>query len=71
MTEQERQQRVMGNMMAVVFTVMFYQFPSGLNIYWLSSMLLGMLQQWWMGKKMKKETAKILAAPAKGKETKK
>ena len=34
-------------MMSVVFTVMFYHFPSGLNIYWLSSMLLGMLQQWW------------------------
>ncbi|MBS4168569.1 membrane protein insertase YidC [Parachlamydia sp. AcF125] len=63
MTEQERQQRVMGNMMAVVFTVMFYQFPSGLNIYWLSSMLLGMLQQGWTSRKMKKETAKILAAP--------
>src|SRR5262249_815759 len=45
-TEQQRQQRFMGNIMAVVFTVMFYSFPSGLNIYWLSSMLLGMLQQY-------------------------
>jgi YidC/Oxa1 family membrane protein insertase len=72
MTDQERQQRVMGNMMAVVFTVMFYQFPSGLNIYWLSSMLLGMLQQWWMSKKMQKETVKILdALPAKAKGLKK
>ena len=40
MTEQQRQQRVMGNMMTLVFTIMFYNFPPGLNIYWLSSMLL-------------------------------
>ncbi len=52
MTEQQRQQRMMGNMMTIVFAVMFYNFPSGLNIYWLSSMLLGMLQQWWMQKRM-------------------
>lgn len=44
-TDQQRQQRAMGNIMAVVFAAMFYQFPSGLNIYWLSSMLLGMVQQ--------------------------
>lgn len=54
MTDQQRQQKFMGNIMVVVFTVMFYNFPSGLNIYWLSSMLLGILQQWWMTKKMKK-----------------
>lgn len=47
LTDQQKQQRMMGNMMTVVFAVMFYQFPSGLNIYWLSSMLLGMLQQWY------------------------
>lgn len=52
MTEQQRQQRVMGNVMAVVFTVMFYSFPSGLNIYWLSSMLLGIVQQWWTTKRL-------------------
>lgn len=46
-SEQQRQQRAMGNIMAVMFTWLFYNFPSGLNIYWISSMLLGMLQQWW------------------------
>lgn len=46
MTDQQRQQKAMGNMMTLVFAVMFYHFPSGLNIYWLCSMLLGMLQQW-------------------------
>ncbi|MGZ3732377.1 MAG: membrane protein insertase YidC, partial [Parachlamydiaceae bacterium] len=54
MTDQQRQQRAMGTLMPVIFTVMFYHFPSGLNIYWLSSMLLGMLQQWWMQKRMAK-----------------
>lgn len=55
LTEQQRQQKFMGNIMAIVFTVMFYSFPSGLNIYWLSSMLLGMLQQYTTTKKMNKE----------------
>ena len=45
-TDQQKQQKMMGNIMVVVFTVMFYHFPSGLNIYWLSSMALGILQQW-------------------------
>jgi len=53
MTDQQRQQRAMGNILAIVFTVMFYHFPSGLNIYWLSSMLLGILQQWYMTRKKK------------------
>lgn len=51
-TDQQRQQRFMGNIMTVVFTVMFYNFPSGLNIYWISSMLLGILQQWWINKQL-------------------
>ena len=43
---------MMGNMMAVLFTVMFYNFPSGLNIYFMLSTLLGIAQQAWMMKKM-------------------
>jgi YidC/Oxa1 family membrane protein insertase len=49
-TDQQRQQRAMGNIMTVVMTVLFYQFPAGLNIYWISSMLLGIVQQWWTKK---------------------
>lgn len=72
MTEQQRQQRMMGSVMTVVFTVMFYNFPSGLNIYWLSSMLLGILQQWVTTKRMPKETlpAKIAGVEKKGKKDK-
>lgn len=58
MTDAQRQQRASGTIMAIVFTVLFYKFPSGLNIYWLSSMLLGILQQWWSSKSLK--TIKVL-----------
>lgn len=51
-SDQQRQQYFMGNIMAVVMTIMFYQFPSGLNIYWISSMVLGILQQWWTTRQM-------------------
>lgn len=52
-TDQQRQQRSMGTIMALVFAVMFYNVPSGLNIYWLSSMLLGIVQQWWTTKRLR------------------
>ncbi len=55
MTEQQRQARAMSTLMAPVFTILFYSFPSGLNIYWLSSTLLGMAQQWWMQRQMSKQ----------------
>lgn len=58
MTDQQRQQKTMMAFMPILFTFMFYHFPSGLNIYWLSSMLLGMLQQWWTQKRLAKEAAK-------------
>lgn len=55
MTDQQRQQKAMGTIMTLVFTVMFYHFPSGLNLYWLSSMLLGILQQWITNKVLDKK----------------
>lgn len=53
LTDQQKQQKMMGNIMVVVFTVMFYHFPSGLNIYWLSSTGLGIVQQWMTSKRLK------------------
>ena len=55
-TDQQRQQKMMGNIMTIVFTVLFYHFPAGLNIYWISSMLLGILQQWWVNKQIQVKT---------------
>jgi YidC/Oxa1 family membrane protein insertase len=52
LSDAQKQQKLMGNMMAVLFTVMFYNFPSGLNIYFMLSTLLGIGQQMWMMKKM-------------------
>ncbi len=51
-TDQQRQQYAMGNIMTIVMTIMFYQFPAGLNIYWISSMVLGIIQQWWTTRKV-------------------
>lgn len=62
LTDQQRQQKAMGTIMSLVFTFMFYNFPSGLNIYWLSSMLLGMLQQWWTMRKAKTPAVVVLPA---------
>jgi YidC/Oxa1 family membrane protein insertase len=53
MTESQKQQKMMGNIMTIVFTFMFYSFPSGLNIYWISSTLLSILQQWITSKQLK------------------
>jgi YidC/Oxa1 family membrane protein insertase len=60
MSDQQRQQRAMGNMMTVVFTFMFYNFPSGLNLYWLSSMLLGIFQQWYMNRNKHRPKIEII-----------
>ncbi|MBN1914521.1 MAG: membrane protein insertase YidC [Parachlamydiales bacterium] len=55
-TDQQKQQKMMNNIMAIVFTLLFYNFPSGLNLYWISSMLMGMIQQWYTTKKMNLQT---------------
>ncbi len=64
LTDQQKQQKMMGNIMTIVFAVMFYHFPSGLNLYWLSSMALGILQQWWMTRKLVKNV-EIIVPPKK------
>ncbi|HEV8053071.1 MAG TPA: membrane protein insertase YidC [Parachlamydiaceae bacterium] len=69
LTDQQRQQKFMGNIMSIVFMVMFYNFPSGLNLYWLSSMLLGIVQQYFTTKQMNKKIAVTpveIVVPVKG-----
>jgi len=67
MNDQQRQQKAMGTIMTVVFTVMFYNFPSGLNIYWFSSMLLGVFQQWGTNKFLdrKEKKPELITTPQK------
>ncbi|MEM7174702.1 MAG: membrane protein insertase YidC [Chlamydiota bacterium] len=57
LTDQQKQQQKMGSIMTVAFTVLFYKFPSGLNLYWLSSMGLQILQQWYMMNRRKKASS--------------
>jgi YidC/Oxa1 family membrane protein insertase len=52
------QQRQMMTLMSVVFTFMFYQFPSGLVLYWFVSNLLGIAQQLWVNRTPVVEPAK-------------
>ncbi len=59
-TDQQRQQRAMGSITTIIFTIMFYNFPSGLNLYWLSSMLVGILQQWYTQRSLQAATKKSL-----------
>lgn len=44
------QARMMSTIMPVMFTVMFYQFPSGLVLYWFVSNLLAIAHQAWMNR---------------------
>jgi len=54
LSDTQEQQKMMGALMPGLFIVMFYSFPSGLNLYFMFSTLLGVLQQWWMMQKGKK-----------------
>lgn len=47
-TADPAQQRMMMTIMPVMFTVLFYQFPSGLVLYWLVSNLLASGHQYWL-----------------------
>ena len=53
-SDQQQQMKMMGNIMTVFFTFMFYNMPSGLNLYWIFSTLFGILQQWFMMKRFQK-----------------
>ena len=57
LSDTEKQQKMMGTLMPLLFAFMFYKFPSGLNIYFMFSTLLGVLQQWWMMKKTKSDAS--------------
>jgi YidC/Oxa1 family membrane protein insertase len=47
------QARMMMTIMPIMFTVLFYQFPSGLVLYWMVSNLLGIAHQLWVGRKLR------------------
>jgi YidC/Oxa1 family membrane protein insertase len=49
------QQKMMMIMMPVMMTVLFYQFPSGLVLYWMISNFLGIAHQMLVGRRMQRE----------------
>ncbi len=51
------QQRMMMTVMPVMFTVLFYQFASGLVLYWFFSTLIGIGQQMWTNRAKTKPVA--------------
>ena len=51
------QARMMMTVMPVMFTVLFYRFPSGLVLYWFVSNLLGIGQQLWVNRGLAKAPA--------------
>ncbi|MCH9633707.1 MAG: Membrane protein insertase YidC [Chlamydiae bacterium] len=58
MTDQQKQQKLMGYSMMLIVTLFCYNFPSGLNLYFISSTLLGILQQWITNKLLDKQKNK-------------
>jgi YidC/Oxa1 family membrane protein insertase len=46
------QARMMMTIMPIMMTVIFYQFPSGLVLYWMLSNILAIGHQLWIGRKM-------------------
>ncbi len=49
--QQDPQQKIMGNMMTIVFGIIFYNMPSGLNLYFVISTILRLIQQYSVQKK--------------------
>jgi YidC/Oxa1 family membrane protein insertase len=57
--EQMEQQRKMMMWMSGIFVFMFYNQPSGLNLYWMASNVFGILEQW----RIRKHIADVESRP--------
>jgi len=51
MTDQQKQQKMMTTLMPILLTFVFYKMPAGLNIYFFTTTLLGIVQQWLIKRK--------------------
>lgn len=58
LTDQQKQQKMMSFLLPIMITLFCYNLPSGLNLYLISSTLLGILQQWITNRLMDKKKAK-------------
>ena len=48
------QQKMMTIVMPIMMTVLFYQFPSGLVLYWMVSNVLAISHQLWIGRHLRR-----------------
>jgi YidC/Oxa1 family membrane protein insertase len=51
------QAKMMMTLMPIMMTVIFYQFPSGLVLYWMVSNILAICHQLWIGRGMRTQNA--------------
>lgn len=62
--EQQQQQKMMKWMMVLMFPLMLYSGPAGLNLYILTSTAIGIGESWWIRKHIKaREAAEAVAGP--------
>lgn len=57
--EQEQQQKMMRWMMVLMFPVMLYSGPAGLNLYILTSTTIGIMESWWIRKHIRAQEAAL------------
>ena len=51
------QAKMMMTIMPIIMLVLFYQFPSGLVLYWMISNFLGIGHQIWVGRRMRAQSS--------------
>ncbi len=57
--DQARQQKIMMYMMVVLFPLMFYKMPSGLNLYWFASNIFGIAESLIIRKQINEERERL------------
>jgi YidC/Oxa1 family membrane protein insertase len=60
--EQEQQQKMMRWMMVLMFPLMLYGGPAGLNLYILTSTTIGIMESWWIRKHIRAQEAALAVA---------
>lgn len=61
--EQLRQQQMMAYMMSFLFPLMFYQMPSGMNLYWMATNIFGIFESLIVRKQLEAEKKRRAEAP--------
>ena len=56
--DQMKQQQMMAYMMSIMFPLMFYKMPSGLNLYWMATNVVGILESLRVRKQLDSEKKK-------------